>query len=111
MKAVNAGGGINSAVESGDKSPHSKKVPPPYYGVRRVLAAFDGGIYSPAPSAAEPSSASAAPSAAETPPPPPLPRPHLPSPHPSHPSHVSHFSHISHPIPPPFPQSTNNPKP
>ncbi|MDR2674598.1 MAG: radical SAM protein, partial [Opitutaceae bacterium] len=46
-----SGGAINRPVKSGDKSPHSIKIPPPYYGVRRLVAAFDGGIYSPAPSA------------------------------------------------------------
>jgi hypothetical protein len=37
---------MNCPGESGDKSPHSIKIPPACYGVRRLVAAFDGGIYS-----------------------------------------------------------------
>jgi hypothetical protein len=53
-----SGGQINLPVKSGDKSPHSIKnptayyeTPTAYYGVRRPVAAFDGAIYCPAPSA------------------------------------------------------------
>jgi outer membrane autotransporter protein len=46
-----SGGAMNRPVKSGDRSPHSIKIPPACYGVRRPVAAFDGGIHPAAPTA------------------------------------------------------------